>query len=616
MPQPRSRARRRERAQATEPAIAARHESGKSKTGRKVTFWIVGSIAVVALATTGWLGFRVLTAKASLEAAQEIVGTVKDQASEMDFAAIADSSDLLTKHTATALEQTRDPLWQAGESIPGIGQNLTAVREMAEVIDSVATGTVAPLAGVAGGLSTESLKPVDGRLNIEPIVALSEAIGPATDVLKAAAASGSQIDTRGTIGEVQAAGTKLTTMLDSADEMMTQATSILKVAPDLLGANGPRTFVLLFQNLAEATPLGGTAAALTEIKVDNGAISIGRQASSGDFPWLDGRPIVTPDPSAQAIFGSIMYERLNLSTSRPDFPTAAVITQAFWEQHIGGAVDGVISVDPVALSYMLEATGPVAMSTGDQLSSDNAVSLLLNEVYFRYQDDITMSDAFFAEAAKNVFDALMSPATNPGQLVAAMGRSITEHRIMAWSSHAEQQEALATSILSGMLPTTNDDASTVGVFFRDMSASKMDFYLKTAATLTSDACTSDTPTFTMRVALMSDISPELAATLPPYVASGLWGSEKFKTQVFVYGPPGTTLASTNIDLPGESTTFDLSATDLNRPVATFMVSLIPGQSSELTATFTGGPGVYGPPAIRTTPMLNPTAPIYNVPGCE
>lgn len=588
-----------------------RHARRKKNSKRKATLWTVGGLLVVVIAATGWLGYRVLGAKDSLEAAQSLVGTVKDQAGEADFAGIAQSSELLSVHTSNAVDAAHDPVWRAAEFVPVLGRNLTAVREMSEVVDAIAKDTVAPLASVAGTLTPDSLKPVDGRINVEPIVQLSAAMGPAASAFHEASAKGQAIDVSGTLGPVSEAGEKISGMLGSADALVAEAASIVKIAPELLGANGPRKYMLIFPNLAEATALGGTAAALSELTVDNGAIDITRQASSGDFAWRDGNPVITPDPAVESIFGPLVYTRLNLATSRPDFPTSAEIASAFWEQTMGETVDAVISIDPVALSHVMSATGEVEMSTGDKLTKDNVVRLLLNEVYFRYQgknmdETNALTDPFFGEAAQRIFDSILSPTTDPGKLLNGVVKGINQHRIMAWSPHPELQAALGASPLSGILPTDNSKASTTGVFFRDMSASKMDYYLKTSVDLRSDACAVENPEFTATVQLHSDITQEKADALPVYVASGLWGSEHFRTEVFVYGPPGTTLESTEVVEAGRLTTFDNSAEDMGRPVATFMVWLAPGQTSTITATFRGTGSDFGKPAVRTTPMLNAT----------
>lgn len=508
-------------------------------------------------------------------------------------------------------------MWRIAEFIPFAGKNLTVVRQLAEAVDTVAQDGVAPLASVASGLSVDSLKPVDGRINLDPIKQLGAAMGPAATAIEGANKSVADIKLDGTIGQVSDAGVKLKTMLASANELVVGANSALQIAPNMLGANGPRTYLLIFQNLAETTALGGTSAALSEVTVDNGAINITRQASSQDFPWQDGNPIIEADPILTSLYTPEFYTRLNLATSRPDFPTAAQIAQAFWQKDIGGTVDGVISVDPKALSYLLTATGPVSMSTGDQLTGDNVVKLLLNEIYFRYQgpDGPNQTDAFFEEAAGTMFSALMGTTAEPKALVGAVTKGVNEHRIMAWSSHPEEQNLIAGTPLAGILPKTNADSTTTGVFFRDMSASKMDFYLQTAARQTTDVCTAATPTFTTSVDLHSNLTVDEAAKLPAYVASGTWGPKQFQTQVFFYGPPGTTLASSSVDAAGVLSTVGGTTDDLGRPVVWFWVILAPGESSTVTATFTGPAGTYAAPALHTTPMLNPTAVTMDAPGC-
>ena len=581
-----------------------------------VSLSVLVGLVILLGAAGGWVGFRALTAKAELERAQTLVGTLKTQAAAMDFAGLDTSATELSAATSKAVNQTHDPLWRAAEIIPIAGANLAAVRQMAEAIDVVAQQAVAPVVSVASGLSAASLKPVDGKIDLEPIVKLNTALTTASAALDSAAASVAQIELDGTIGQVSAAGTKLTAMLDGAAITVGDVSSITSVAPDMLGASGPRTYVLIFQNLAETTALGGTAAALTEVTVDDGAISIARQASSQDFVWRDGRPVVAEDPKLSALFTQLMYTRLNLSTSRPDFPTAAKITQAFWQQDLGGTVDGVISIDPAALAHMLGATGPVAMSTGDVLSKDNAVALLLSEIYFRYQgpEGPYQTDAFFAEAAKTMFDAVTTSQAEPQDMLKAVTRGVSENRIMAWSSHPEEQKILEGTQIAGILPTTNEASTTAGVFFRDMSASKMDFYLETAATLSTDVCTAATPTFTTRVNLHSTVTDEIAASLPTYVASTAWGVKQFRTEVFAYGPPGTTFVSSSVDAL-EGASLETTTDDLGRPVARFSVMLTPGQTSAVTAVFTGPAGTYAAPALRTTPMLNPTTVTVDAPGC-
>jgi len=99
------------------------------------------------------------------------------------------------------------------------------------------------------------------------------------------------------------------------------------------------------------------------------------------------------------------------------------------------------------------------------------------------------------------------------------------------------------------------------------------------------------------------------------VASQAWGVKQFRTEVFAYGPPGTTFVSSSIDAEAGAE-LEITVDDLGRPVARFSVMLTPGQTSAVTAVFTGPAGTYAAPELRTTPMLNPTAVTIDAPGCD
>ncbi|MBA2463434.1 MAG: DUF4012 domain-containing protein, partial [Nocardioidaceae bacterium] len=126
----------------------------------------------------------------------------------------------------------------------------------------------------------------------------------------------------------------------------------------------------------------------------------------------------------------------------PDFPRTAELIAGMWESRQGLAVDGVVSADPVALSYMLRGTGPVETTGGRTLTAESAVPLLLSEVYAEIPDPARQND-FFDEAASSVFDAVAAGTGQPRIVLDGLTQAASERRVLVWSARGDEQRILA-----------------------------------------------------------------------------------------------------------------------------------------------------------------------------
>ncbi|WKK72936.1 DUF4012 domain-containing protein [Rathayibacter oskolensis] len=566
---------------------------------------VIGAIVAVFLAVQTY--DKAMTVRAKLTSAIPLVSQVADQLTGFDTAGAESTAGQIATLTGEARDQTDDPVWRVMEIVPVLGPNLSAVRAATEIADDVSGKIVTPLSST----SLDVLKPVDGRVDLAAITDLSEKITVAKGVVDEAEARIDGIDRGALVPQVADALDAFTPQLATATKAMDQVEPLTAILPDALGASGPRSYLVLFQNLAESQALGGGASSVMQLNVDGGAISIGEQLSSQDFRGLQA---VTVDQSALDTFGGNLATTFNVSTSRPDFPTASSIATQFWAQkYPDQKIDGVMAIDPVALSYLLGATGPVTLTDGTELTSENSVSILLNKIYFRYPASTVAdaTDAFFSEASATILGRILGGDMEPTKMLPAVVKAVGESRILAYSTDADEQALLAPTPIAGVLPTDNADTTTTGVFFQDASiGSKMDYYLDTAVTQSSaNRCAASGATFSTQVTLTNTISEKVAATLPPYVAAnGGRGSiplGDFVTNVYVYGPPGTTVSGSSwaggIGVPVANTD------DLGRPVAKVAVQLAPGQSDTVTVTFTAGSTTgFGEQALRVTPMINKT----------
>jgi hypothetical protein len=592
-------------AQASEPAFAGAEtaridvvaeadvdERPPRRVGRRVAVVVVIAVIVLLVACV-WLAFRALTVKNELEAAQGIIAQVQNDEIE-----VGDGLTSLSEHASAAAEAAGDPVWRGAEWIPFAGDNLRGVRLAAESLDVVANDLGTPL---LTELEADSDQPVLARL-------LPALTGAEPEVTRLADEISTVQNSSALIGPVRDG-------VDQVAEVMQAASPMLQLVPELLGAEGERNYLLVFQNNAESVGLGGSAASQTMINADQGALEITGQANS--LSYANNTAVDVPVPqSALDLYSEYLIDHINTSASRPDFPTMASIVRAFWQRDIDPQqVDGVVSIDPIALARILRATGPIQLSTGDELTEHNAVDLLLNGVYMRWGalSQSYLVDEFFASAATKIFEKIAAGDFDPKDMVWAVGAGIDNGNIMFWSAHEDVQQQIAPLRVSGILPQSNDEATAVGVYFRDESMSKIDYYMKSAIDVT-ESCADGRRTFTTAATLHMDIPQAQADLLPAYVRSGHWGSSQFRTQVYVYGPPGTTVESVQVDGRDVALARD-DIQDLDRPVAWFTTNLAPTEKATVTAVFSGDDGDYGPLEIRSTPMINKTAYKTTSEGC-
>ncbi len=556
----------------------------------------LGALLLLVLGVAGWVGSRALVVRDSLQEARTAIKELPS-AVAADPTSVGPIVDRITTATERARSAADDPLWRATEGVPVVGRDLVVVRQLTGLVDDIATQAVVPLASLADTITPDSLRPVDGRIDLAPIAAAAGTVATADDAVVRAQDAMAAISADGTLAQVVEARDELSGAIDEAASMTATLRSVTSLAPGMMGADGPRNYLLMIQNNAEARSLGGNPAALVLLRVDDGAISIAAQGGSLDFPRDDS---ITPDRSIYDVYYPHSPSFIMDTTTRPDFPTAAQLVKGFWEKYRGDSIDGVVSFDPVALGYLMKATGPISLPSGDTLTSDDAATFLMNTVYSRYtlQKD---QDAFFATTASTVFDALRTGAFKAPELVQALERASDEHRFMLWSAKPEEQAVIQTTPIAGILPTSNDEETQVGVFLMDRSVSKMSFYLHSASTITSRRCGPNGPEFVVSTTLSSTLDPSQAAGLPSYVAAGFLPRGQFYTDAYLVGPPGTTASVTGGG--GDQITV---GSDLGRPIVGFAALLGPLESKTFEVVFQGTPdATYGPLTSWVTPLVHP-----------
>jgi hypothetical protein len=550
-----------------------------------------------------WIGVRGIQAKGELEAAIPLAHETQEAIIAGDTDAATRAASELAERASNAAALTGDPVWRAAEVLPWVGPNLQAMRVIATSVDRVASGAVTPLARAADQLDLAAFRPQGGRIDLEPLVALQEPVSEAADaVAEAQRILDEDQTTNGTlIVQLAEAREQLTSMLDETAGVVDALDRAVQLVPAMLGHDGGRDILLLFQNNAELRSTGGIPGALALLHTDNGGFQLTQQANSGDFPKFDA-PVVELPAETRALWGENTARYIQNVTFAPQFPIGASVAREMWARQFGSAPASVVAIDPVVLSYLLRATGPIDLPTGDQLTADNAVQLLLEDVYARYEDPADQ-DLFFAAAAASVLDAVSSGSIEPRVLIDALIQAASERRILIWNADPAEQELLAGTTLAGELPTSGDGEQAFGVYLNDMTMSKMDAYLDVQIAAGAEVCRQDgLPQYDIEVTLTNTAPGDAATSLPSYV---LGGGSKYEpgviaTSVHVYSAPGT--FNLGVQQGGQPAAYHPTS-DSGYTLSKVSATLAPGESTSWRFSFLGDIAETRTPVIQSTPMI-------------
>lgn len=580
-------------------ASESRHREGKRKRVTQVIVRVVLLFGIAAIAVVGFTVYQAMQVRDALNEANRHFEELTTAVAAGDTAAAQKSLYAAQRATLTAQRNTGGPVWWLASKPPLLGDDVTAVRTVTDVVDDVAQGVLPTLVDASASLSPGDLQPSNGLIRLDNIQRVAPLLVTAHDSLADDLARVRSLQTDTLMSQIATPVSQLEAKLAEASSVTATASRAAELLPTMLGADGIRTYLVLFQNNAEIRATGGIPGAVATITADQGAISLQQQGSASALGTYT-KPVLRLTREEQALFTSKLAVFPADVTFTPDFPRTAQLAQEMWRRATGVTVDGVLSTDPVALSYLLAGTGPISVTADQELTADNAVQLLLNQIYLD-QSDLDLQNAFFADAARSVFEGVMSGQGDPGIVLDGIRRAADEHRTLVWSDDAREQALLAPTVLAGALPTEPTTSPQVGVYLNDGTGSKMDYYLDYDVTVASTSCdASDAQSLEVTVTMASK-APADAASLPVSVKGPGFGAKpgSIRTNVLVYAPVGGRIEK-KPTIDGKAL-ISAPFTYRGRQVAAQTIDLQPGQSHRLSFTLTSGANQPGTPDLRITP---------------
>ncbi len=511
---------------------------------------------------------------------------------------------------------TSDPLWRVGEIVPFLGPNLSAVRTLATSTDDVVESGIQPLVGILSTVSPSSFKPVNGAINLSPIVSATPKVDQAAATFDRATRAVRAIDTTKTIGAVASATQKMSAMLTKVNGEIGQVKDAVHVLPKAMGSDGPRNYLVIFENSGELLANGGTTGSMALLQIDHGKVSLVKQSSASISQFPNFSDYVVPIPEdVKKLYPYGLGRQVQDLTITPRFSLTYDVAKTMWKTAKGDNIDGVIAMDTVTLGNLLKATGPIDVLPGLRLTPENAVRMLLIDIYTLYPDPVTV-DHINQSISVGAFSRILGGGTDPKKLLTTLLTAGQQGRVKIWTGDKAEQDLIKLTPFYGEPPVSTKTVDALGVYFMDQTPSKMDYFLKVNVGVTQAVCSDKHRYVFARIALHSTAPANAAKVLPWYVMGNgvLVAQGNVQIGTSVYAPHGYKVLGTAID--ARPSAAPMIGTDGEYTVAQGVQQMAPGQTQTLDVLFDAGETPVKKLKATVTATVNPIVTSYGTLQCS
>jgi len=563
---------------------------------------------IAVLGAGAWVAIRGREATAAMAQLQLDGAQLQRQLAGYDLVAAGPTLTKVRLDADRAHRLTGDPIWAAAGSIPFLGRDLRAARTVSAVLADLTVAS-RPLETVLPQLDPGLIPAGGGKIDTVALSRLAETLPNVSRAVSAGAVSVGELDPTQLRPQIGSGVMTLNAALSGGRGPLADAVPMLRTIPDMLGAQGQRSWVVLLQQDAEARGTGGLVGAYAVVKTDRGKIKLVTAQSRGVLDRGPAIPVGKLPASLRALYGKDLSEWAGFNAS-PHFAYTGELVSAGWNARSDTRpLNYVAAVDQYVVAAMLSATGPVTVRN-TVINDKNAVDFLSRDVYRQWKDPhevdkvtTELVDAVFAKFTVGQFDL--------PTLIKAMRRPLQDRRLLLWAADPEKQSELARFRISGSLPS--DDGPFAMAVINNGGGNKLDAYLKVHTDYQPGRCTNGTRVGQIAVTL-TNTAP--SSGLPDYVNvrsdllnDGLSGRQtrdgSNRILLDIYGPVGSNAALTSLD--GESFA-PVVGLDNNHTVWRARVPIKAGQRRTVNVVMTT-PAVDGDvgtsPVVLTQPMVKP-----------
>lgn len=319
----------------------------------------------------------------------------------------------------------------------------------------------------------------DSRVRIERVAEIGREIGGLRSEVEAAQEELGAIDLGNLPDRADRAVAEALQKAEEAEAALVDADAAFDILPAVLGADGPRTYLIGFQNTAEARGTGGALLQFVLMNVDEGRLSLERDKEKTGTIYAideDRQQIDIPLPDdAWYQAGIPDARRFGNANWSPDFPlsTKLLLDYAYASDAAFPQVDGVIAVDPKVIEELIPAVGPIKVPGREAIGADGIVSYILNGQYAAFPKPRERR-AHLRVLVDRFYSKIFDPKS-PTKLLDGLSDSLAGKRMQIWMRKGAEQSFIKRMDWDGAIER-NEKNDFLYIVEQNVGGNKFDFF--------------------------------------------------------------------------------------------------------------------------------------------
>lgn len=248
------------------------------------------------------------------------------------------------------------------------------------------------------------------------------------------------------------------TTVDQLESLIVDTKPLLEVLPQIMGQEGEKKYLVLFQNNKELRPTGGFITAYAVFRVENGVIT---SEGSDDIYRLDST-LLKKVPAPEEINKYLKVPNLNLRDSNlsPDYLASMQTFEDLYQSTASPKkIDGIIALDTNFVLTMMEVLGPID-AYGTSFTTENVEACDCPQIIYELERFADQPVAYEKGSRKDIIGVLMqqmmdkafnAPKSTWPKLLEATVNSLRQKHMILYFNQLQIQEAVERVNFAGRI---------------------------------------------------------------------------------------------------------------------------------------------------------------------